>query len=107
MTTRYVRALVVSAGIAVLTNGAPLTQAPNQASLVTQTVAGVKFSTLPGFVIERMNPPEKGDSYVVITFDSLGRPVVSQSSAGNGSSDSARGSASRPWRPRGGSASSW
>ena len=78
MTTRYVRALVVSAGIAVLTNGAPLAQAPNQASLVTQTVAGVKFSTLPGFVIERMNPPEKGDSYVVITFDSLGRLVVSK-----------------------------
>ena len=78
MTTRYVRAVVVSAGIAVLTNGAPLAQAPNQASLVTQTVAGVKFSTLPGFVIERMNPPEKADSYVVITFDSLGRLVVSK-----------------------------
>ena len=78
MTTRYVRAVVVSAGIAVLTNGTPLAQAPNQASLVTQTVAGVKFSTLPGFVIERMNPPEKGDSYVVITFDSLGRLVVSK-----------------------------
>ena len=78
MTTRYVRAVVVSAGIAVLTNGAPLAQAPNQASLVTQTVAGVKFSTLPGFVIERMNPPDKGDSYVVITFDSLGRLVVSK-----------------------------
>jgi putative heme-binding domain-containing protein len=78
MTSRYVRAVVVSAGIAVLTNGAPLAQAPNQASLVTQTVAGVKFSTLPGFVIERVNPPDKGDSYVVITFDSLGRLVVSK-----------------------------
>ncbi len=45
---------------------------------MTQTVAGVKFSTLPGFAIERMNPPDKGDSYVVITFDSLGRLVVSK-----------------------------
>ena len=48
MRTRYVCAVFVSAGIAVL-NGRPLGQAPNQASLVTQTVAGVKFSTLPGF----------------------------------------------------------
>ena len=77
MRTRYVCAVFVSAGIAVL-NGLPLGQAPNQASLVTQTVAGVKFSTLPGFAIERMNPPDKGDSYVVITFDSLGRLVVSK-----------------------------
>ena len=75
MRTRYMCAVFVSAGIAVL-NGVPLGQAPNQASLVTQTVAGVKFSTLPGFVIERMNPPEKNDSYVVITFDSFGRLAV-------------------------------
>jgi putative heme-binding domain-containing protein len=77
MRTRYMCAVFVSAGIAVL-NGVPLGQAPNQASLVTQTVAGVKFSTLPGFVIERMNPPAKADSYVVVTFDSLGRLVVSK-----------------------------
>jgi putative heme-binding domain-containing protein len=53
-------------------------QAPNQAQMVTQPVAGVKFSTLPGFVIERVNPPDKTDSYVVLTFDSLGRLVVSK-----------------------------
>ena len=53
-------------------------QAPNQAVLVNQTVAGVKFGTLPGFTIERVNPPEKNDSYVVITFDSQGRLVVSK-----------------------------
>src|SRR5688572_22867748 len=53
-------------------------QAPNQAQLVTQAVAGVKFSTLPGFVIERVNPPAKNDSYVVVTFDSQGRLVVSK-----------------------------
>jgi putative heme-binding domain-containing protein len=46
--------------------------------MVTQTVAGVKFSTLPGFVIERVNPPDKNDSYVALTFDSLGRLVVSK-----------------------------
>ncbi len=77
MRTRYVCAVFVSAAIVVL-NGRPLGQAPNQASLVTQTVAGVKFSTLPGFAIERVNPPDKGDSYVVVTFDSLGRLVVSK-----------------------------
>ena len=46
--------------------------------MVTQAVAGVKFSTLPGFVIERVNPPDKGDSYVALTFDSHGRLVVSK-----------------------------
>src|SRR5688572_30295544 len=56
----------------------PFGQAPNQAQMVTQTVAGVKFSTLPGFVIERMNPPDKADSYVALTFDSFGRLVVSK-----------------------------
>jgi putative heme-binding domain-containing protein len=62
------------AALSVLTEG----QAPNQASLVTQTVAGVQFSTLPGFSIERVNPPDKNDSYVVVTFDSQGRLVVSK-----------------------------
>ena len=77
MSKRYVCAVLVLAGIAV-PGAVPRGQAPNQASLVTQTVAGVKFSTLPGFAIERMNPPDKGDSYVVITFDSFGRLVVSK-----------------------------
>jgi putative heme-binding domain-containing protein len=77
MSKRYVCAVLVLAGIAV-PGAVPKGQAPNQASLVTQTVAGVKFSTVPGFAIERMNPPDKGDSYVVITFDSLGRLVVSK-----------------------------
>jgi putative heme-binding domain-containing protein len=69
--------MFVAAVIAVAA-AVPRGQAPNQASLVTQTVAGVKFSTLPGFTIERVNPPDKTDSYVVITFDSLGRLVVSK-----------------------------
>ena len=62
----------------VLLPALPLGQAPNQAQMVTQAVAGVKFSTLPGFVIERVNPPDKGDSYVALTFDSQGRLVVSK-----------------------------
>jgi putative heme-binding domain-containing protein len=77
MNSRYVCATIVTGGIALL-SAAPRGQAPNQASLVTQTVAGVKFSTLPGFAIERVNPPDKIDSYVVVTFDSLGRLVVSK-----------------------------
>jgi len=67
----------VLAGMAVL-SALPRSQAPNQARLVTQTVAGVQFSTLPGFAIERVNPPDKADSYVVVTFDSVGRLVVSK-----------------------------
>ena len=45
---------------------------------MTQTVAGVKFSTLPGFSIERVNAADKNDSYVAITFDSQGRLAVSK-----------------------------
>jgi putative heme-binding domain-containing protein len=39
---------------------------------------GIRFTTLPDFVIERVNPADKLDSYIVITFDSLGRIVVSK-----------------------------
>ena len=37
-----------------------------------------RFTTLPGFTVERVLPAEKNHSYVVLTFDSLGRPVVSR-----------------------------
>src|SRR5687768_3279173 len=46
--------------------------------------AGSPFALLPGFKIERVNPAEKSESYIVVTFDPQGRPVVSQSSSGNG-----------------------
>ena len=37
-----------------------------------------RFTTLPDFAIERVVPAGKTDSYVVITFDSQGRLVVSK-----------------------------
>jgi putative heme-binding domain-containing protein len=37
-----------------------------------------RFTTPPGFAVERVNPAGKTDSYVVITFDSLGRLMVSK-----------------------------
>jgi putative heme-binding domain-containing protein len=46
---------------------------------------GSPFALLPGFKIERVTPADKTESYIVITFDSLSRPVVSQSSSGTGS----------------------
>ncbi len=46
---------------------------------------GSPFALLPGFKIERVTPADKTESYIVITFDSLSRPVVSQSSSGSGS----------------------
>ena len=46
---------------------------------------GSPFALLPGFKIERVTPEDKNESYIVVTFDALGRPVVSQSSSGNGS----------------------
>lgn len=63
---------------AALVPALPFGQAPNQAQMVTQTVAGVKFSTLPNFAIERVNPADRTDSYVALTFDSQGRLVVSK-----------------------------
>src|SRR5687767_15613554 len=47
---------------------------------------GSPFALLPGFKIERVNPADKTESYIVVTFDPAGRPVVSQSSSGAGSS---------------------
>lgn len=47
---------------------------------------GSPFALLPGFKIERVTPQDQTESLIVITFDSLGRPVVSQSASGNGSS---------------------
>jgi putative heme-binding domain-containing protein len=70
--------LGIAIAVAVLAPAIPLGQAPNQAQMVTQTVAGVKFSTLPNFSIERVNPADKTDSYVALTFDSQGRLVVSK-----------------------------
>jgi len=46
---------------------------------------GSPFSTLSGFSVVRVTPADKTESYIVITFDSQGRPVVGQSVSGNGS----------------------
>ena len=45
---------------------------------------GSPFALLPGFKIDRATPADKTESYIVVTFDTQGRPVVSQSSSGNG-----------------------
>jgi glucose/arabinose dehydrogenase len=37
-----------------------------------------RFTTLPNFAVERVVPAGKTDSYVTLTFDSQGRPVVSK-----------------------------
>jgi hypothetical protein len=37
---------------------------------------GSPFSLLPGFKIERVTPEDKNESYIVVTFDPAGRPVV-------------------------------
>jgi putative heme-binding domain-containing protein len=72
------KAIVVSslfvAGAGVLLFG----QAQSRDKMIEQIVADTKFRTQPGFVIERVNPPGKNDSYVVLTFDAEGRPVVAK-----------------------------
>jgi hypothetical protein len=82
MTTRRLFLATLCAGTACAGLAAPyarsFVQGPSQTNMVHQVVAGVKFSTLPNFSLERVNPPDKSDSYVVLTFDSRGRLVVSK-----------------------------
>ena len=78
-------------GIAVVSALPQAQQAPPRAAAASAERAqdqpfppGSPFALLPGFKIERVTPADKTESYIVVTFDALGRPVVSQSSSGNG-----------------------
>jgi hypothetical protein len=55
-------------------SGARAVQAPAPVA----SADGIAFTTVPGFVIERLVPTGKNDTYVAMTFDSLGRLVVSK-----------------------------
>lgn len=46
--------------------------------LVDRTIDDVRFWTPPNFVIERVTPATRTDSYVAMTFDSRGRLAVSK-----------------------------
>ena len=50
---------------------------PAPAALTARSEPG-RFTTLPNFVVERVVPAGKTDSYVALTFDSQGRLVVSK-----------------------------
>src|SRR5262245_56991722 len=78
-------------GIAVVSAVPQAQQAPPRAAAASAERAqdqpfppGSPFALLPGFKIERVTLPTRTESYIVVTFDPLGRPVVSQSSSGNG-----------------------
>jgi putative heme-binding domain-containing protein len=53
--------------------GAPATSATANAS-----TGDIQFTTLPGFTIEKVTPPNEAPSLVVLTFDSLGRITVAK-----------------------------
>lgn len=63
---------VTLAGVTLYAQGQQGSQGQQAAS------PGPRFTTLPGFSIERVVPASKLDSYVVITFDSKGRLFVSK-----------------------------
>jgi len=50
----------------------------SQQQMVEQMVAGRQFGTVPGFVVEKVNPVDNTDTLVVLTFDANGQPVVSK-----------------------------
>ena len=85
------RILVAAGALAVLTIAVPVamqqaaqTQASPQRAQDQPFPPGSPFALLPGFKIERVTPADKTESLIVVTFDALGRPVVSQSVSGNG-----------------------
>ena len=82
MTRSRLFAMTIGAGVALtgltFTRATPLAQIPNQAQMTSQTVGDIRFSTLKGFALERVNPPDRTDSYVMLTFDSAGGLVVSK-----------------------------
>jgi putative heme-binding domain-containing protein len=98
MTVWRLRTLALVVAAAAITGapyerlGAFLLQTPAPAAAKQQRAQdqpfppGSPFALLPGFRIERVTPQTQTESLIVITFDSLGRPVVSQSASGNGSS---------------------
>jgi len=60
---------------------AHLTSAPARLQappLHVETISGVTFTTLPDFRVERVVPADQTDSYVVLTFDAAGQPVVAK-----------------------------
>jgi putative heme-binding domain-containing protein len=73
--TRYGPAIaLVACALLVQHTGA---QAP------TPPAPATRFTTLPGFVVERVTPADRTtDSCVNMTFDSLGRPVLSKEGGG-------------------------
>ena len=76
MQKHFTVALLVASGAGVLLYSQAQYQPRDK--MVEQVVAETKFRTQPGFVIERMNPPGRSDSYVILTFDAQGRPVVAK-----------------------------
>ncbi len=72
------RSLILIATCLVVTGVAVVVYAQQAYTKNIQEVAGRTFSTLPDFVIERLTPEENTDSYVVLTFDSNGQPVVAR-----------------------------
>lgn len=75
--TRTTCVAIAAASAAVGLTGAQFQSIQPQPRTVS-TAAGREFSTPPGFVVERANPPDRTDSYVVLTFDVNGQPVVSK-----------------------------
>jgi putative heme-binding domain-containing protein len=72
-------ALATGAVAVALPQGRSLMRAQQPAPAAAPPQAqSIRFTTLPGFSIERVVPTDKLDSYVAMTFDSLGRLVVSK-----------------------------
>ena len=74
-------ALVVTVGLTLLSQTPGRSQGLSQNQLnglVERTVGDVRFWTPPLFAIERVTPAGRTDSYVALTFDSLGRVAVSK-----------------------------
>lgn len=73
------RRAAVATLVAIASASAVLLSGPSQSARdgTRVTIDGMHLSTLPGFVVERVNPT-RIDSYVAMTFDAAGRPLVAK-----------------------------
>jgi putative heme-binding domain-containing protein len=78
--------LVAMALITVLPHAAQQTAPSPERAQDQPFPPGSPFALLPGFRIDRVTPEQKNESLIVVTFDAKGRPLVSQSASGTGSS---------------------
>lgn len=78
MRTAHTASLILVGLLLVASRPSAVPAPAPQAAPHVETIDGITFTTLPDFRVERVVPADQDDSYVVLTFDADGRPVVAK-----------------------------